>query len=97
MDITPSEEPSRQTTKDKKYDWTLYLRGFAARLNDVCLELSQTAELFPDRTALNRDQNAALISLRKTITPFLSTSAEHISKSASCLSPIAGIVLCSQY
>ena len=90
MDITPSEEPAAHTIKDKKYHYTLYLREFAARLNDVCTELSQTAELFPDRTALNRQQNAALVSLRRTIIPFLSTSAEHICKSTSCLSPIAG-------
>ena len=90
MDITPSEEPTRQTIKDKKYNCTLYLREFAARLNDVCLELSQTAELFPDRTALNRQQNAALVSLRKTIIPFLTSSSEHIANSASSLSPIAG-------
>ena len=90
MDVTPSEEPSRQTIKDKKLDCTLYLRGFAARLSDVCLELSQTALLFPDRSSLNREQNAALVSLRKTIIPFLSTSAEHIKQSASSLSPIAG-------
>ena len=90
MDVTPSEEPNRQTIKDKKLDCTLYLRGFAARLSDVCLELSQTALLFPDRSSLNREQNAALVSLRKTIIPFLSTSAEHIKQSASSLSPIAG-------
>ena len=53
MDITPSEEPTRQTIQDKKYNWTLYLRGFAARLDDIYIELSQTNELFPDCTALN--------------------------------------------
>lgn len=58
MDTTPSVESARQTIKDKKSDCTLYLREFAPRLNDVCLKLSHTAEIFPNRTALSQVQNA---------------------------------------
>ena len=73
MDITPSDEPPRQTTKDKQYDSTLFLRAFASRLTDVCQELSRLSDHFSDRTTLDRSQISSIKSLRKTIIPYLST------------------------
>ena len=52
--------------------------------------MSDLSNLFSDRTALNRSQNSAILSLHKTIVPYLLHATEHIHKSATTLSPIAG-------
>ena len=54
MDNASSEKPTRQTTKDKKYDSVVYLCGLSARLKDGFLELSRLAKLSHDMTSYDR-------------------------------------------
>ena len=96
IDKTPPDDSTRQTTKDKQYNSTLYLREFSARLNDVRDDLSRLIELFSERSTLNGKQNSALVSIRKTIISYLSNSTVSIHKSVTLLSfSNFWLVLCS--
>ena len=70
----------------------MYLKEVSSRIQDVAKELSNIHHKFETiQSDLRRIHKSSLVSLRKTIVPFLNESATKISSSAQLVTPIAGL------
>lgn len=80
---------NHMSKKEKQLKSVLSLMELSCLLRDVSLELKFLADLFSDKSNLNRKQQQAIRSLMLTVIPFLSKSSESVADSAENLALIA--------
>ena len=87
----PLEDSPSLTVKDKQLKATLYLKEASERLNDVATELTALdCNLNPESVNLDRTQRSYLFTLRKTLIPFIQSSARNIRDASKTVTPIGG-------
>ena len=85
--ITP--QPTSSSQKDKQLAALLFLKEFSCRLDNVKKELTSFVLLFPNQKYMTWSQRSALISIEKSIVPFISTSLLPLNNAEKLLSPIS--------
>ena len=79
-----------RSKSDKQLDAVLELKKISARMKDVSSELTTFLSHFSDRSKLLRNQKSALLSLEKTIIPFITKVASEIHSTSTDLAPVGG-------
>ena len=81
-----------QSIQDKKLADSAYLKEVSSRIQDVAKELTNIHDNFETfESDLPRIHKSSLVSLKKTIVPFLNESATKISSSVQLFTPITGL------